>query len=107
MTLSGMVLRMGVAMNPGCNCIHSDAFGAELAAPGFGESDDTKFGGGVIGLPKITVDAHDRTGIHDGATALRHHDVSDQLAAMENAAQVDVNHWADSKVKCNTLVFNE
>ena len=71
--------------------IHANTLRAELATPGFGETDDAKLAGGIVGLAKVAIDADHRTGIENHAVALRHHGVSDGLGAMKHAAQIHVD----------------
>src|SRR5690606_8137001 len=71
---------------------------AQFAAPGQGEADDAGFGGHVVGLAEVAVEADHGTGVQDDAAALSDHAGNDGLGGIEDALQVPVDHRVELRL---------
>ena len=83
-------------MKPGATaCKTCTPYFPSLTCPNFGHTDHTKFGGDIISLPKVSVEANHRRCIENDAAALLDHLRSDRLPAIEDAFEID----GDDEVK--------
>src|SRR5262249_4336444 len=67
----------------------------QFARPGFHHADHAELAGGIVGLPEVAVDPHDRRGIQDHPGALLDHDPRHRLGAVIRALEVHVDYAID------------
>src|SRR3989454_3385888 len=72
--------------------VHQDVTGGQFLGDGFGETDQTGLGRGVIRLPLVPVDAHDARDIDDPPPAPLDHPPGRVLGHEERALQIRVDH---------------
>src|SRR3989440_6329006 len=72
--------------------VHQDVTGSQLLGDGFGETDQTGLGRGVVRLPLVPVDAHYARDIDDPPPAPLDHAPGRVLGHEERALQIRVDH---------------
>src|SRR2546428_3314235 len=76
---------------PRCHRVHQDVAGSQLLGDGFGETDQTGLGRGVIRLPLVPVDAHYARDIDDPPPAPLDHPPGRVLRHEERALEIRVD----------------
>ena len=72
------------------NGIGSDAACAQFLGGRLHQSDNACFGGGVVRLPRVAVQPHDRRERDDRTCALAHHDRCNGMGEIERRLEVDM-----------------
>ena len=72
--------------------IHGHIAACQLAGKAFGQADQARLAGGVIGLAGVAPQGHHTGKVHDAAPALAHHAAGGLLAAEERTLKVCVQH---------------
>ena len=90
---------MSVLMKPGATTLAVIPFAPSSLAIDFVESDQSRLGGGVVGLAGVAGDATDRPDVHDPAVAALHHGPGGGPAGREDRPQVDVDDRVEVLVR--------
>ncbi|MNT53182.1 hypothetical protein D3C72_1902580 [compost metagenome] len=72
--------------------VHGDVAAGHFMGQRLVHADQARLGGGVIALPRIAHDAHDRGNADDAAEALLHHAPQHGAIEVEGGGEVDRDH---------------
>src|SRR4030042_6863423 len=84
----GKALRHGGLDIPRGDAVHRYLAAGHFPGQGLGEPDDPRFRGGIVGLPGIPHDAHDRGDVDDPAKAVADHRPDSRPGEVEHTVQV-------------------